>query len=222
LVLANCILEALTHNIALPTNGLGRFNLLEGWTCIANREEEFGVFVQASSLIQPLHVHIFGFPRFWECPSCGFGLGLLRKCFHTDTQKAIPRLKNSPAALRISVLIVAAQAALIWLAAIWGGLQVAGGNFERMLPALLLLAIAVGFAAWATMIALRLSQLRAWAYTAALVLEATLGSVGVASFLGEFASPPIAAALLVPAGVAILLLSRREVRALYPQRRFGG
>ena len=120
------------------------------------------------------------------------------------------------------MLIVAAQAALIWLAAIWGGLQVAGGNFERMLPALLLLAIAVGFAAWATMIALRLSQLRAWAYTAALVLQATLGSVGVASFLGEFASPSIAAALLVPAGVAILLLSRREVRQLFPQRKFGG
>ena len=124
--------------------------------------------------------------------------------------------------MRIIVLIHSAQAALIWLAVIWGGLQVAVGNFDRILPALLLLAIAAGFALWATMIALRLSQLRAWSYTAALVLQATLGSVGVASFLGEFASPPIAAGLLLPAGVAILLLSRSDVRALYPQRKFGG
>ena len=123
--------------------------------------------------------------------------------------------------MRIIVLIHSAQAGLLWVAVIWGALQIVQRNIDRLLPALLLLAIAVGFALWATFIALRLAQLRAWSYTAALVLQATLGSVGVASVLGDFGSVPIAAALLVPAGVAILLLSRRDVRALYPQRRFG-
>ena len=53
-------LQALLPNLATSANSLGLLYLEDGRTCVADREEELGVFVEARGTIAP--IHCWGFP----------------------------------------------------------------------------------------------------------------------------------------------------------------
>jgi hypothetical protein len=122
-----------------------------------------------------------------------------------------PRRGRRSRAHLLLVLLLGAEAALLWAAVIWLILELLTDQPTSFASALAILGIALIAAAWVTTITVATLRGRAWIRAAAVTWQLVQIFVAIGSFQGLYARPDLGWALLVPSILVLVLLFTRSV-----------
>ena len=109
------------------------------------------------------------------------------------------------------VLLLGAEAALLWAVVVWLILELLTDQPTSLASALAILAIALIAAAWVTTITVATLRGRPWIRAAAVTWQLVQVFVAIGCFQGLYARPDLGWALLVPSVLVIVLLFTRSV-----------
>jgi hypothetical protein len=109
------------------------------------------------------------------------------------------------------VLLLGAEAALLWAAVIWLILELLTDQPTSFASALAILGIAGIAAAWVTTITVATLRGRSWIRAAAVTWQLVQVFIAIGCFQGLYARPDVGWALLVPSVLVIVLLVTRSV-----------
>ena len=127
-----------------------------------------------------------------------------------DGQSGPRRGRRSRAHLLL-VLLLGAEAALLWAAVIWLILELLTDQPTSFASALAILGIAGIAAAWVTTITVATLRGRSWIRAAAVTWQLVQVFIAIGCFQGFYARPDVGWALLVPSVLVIVLLFTRSV-----------
>jgi hypothetical protein len=116
-------------------------------------------------------------------------------------------------ALTVLVLLLGAEAALLWALVIWLILELLTEQPSSFASALAILVLTVVAAIWVTAIAVATLRNRSWIRAAAVTWQLVQVFVAIGSFQGFYARPDLGWALLVPSVVVVVLLFAPSVVA---------
>ena len=122
-----------------------------------------------------------------------------------------PRRGRRSRAHLLLVLLLGAEAALLWAAVIWLILELLTDQPTSFASALAILAIAVIAAAWVTTITVATLRGRSWIRAAAVTWQLVQVFIAIGCFQGFYARPDLGWALLVPSVLVLVLLFTRSV-----------
>ena len=122
-----------------------------------------------------------------------------------------PRRGRRSRAHLLLVLLLGAEAALLWAAVIWLILELLTDQPTSFASALAILAIAGIAAAWVTTITVATLRGRSWIRAAAVTWQLVQVFIAIGCFQGFYARPDVGWALLVPSVLVIVLLFTRSV-----------
>ena len=122
-----------------------------------------------------------------------------------------PRRGRRSRAHLLLVLLLGAEAALLWAAVIWLILELLTDQPTSFASALAILGIAGIAAAWVTTITVATLRGRSWIRAAAVTWQLVQVFVAIGCFQGFYARPDVGWALLVPSVLVIVLLFTRSV-----------
>ncbi|HYI32519.1 MAG TPA: hypothetical protein VEX88_03560 [Glaciibacter sp.] len=107
---------------------------------------------------------------------------------------------------RLLVAILAAEAALLWVAFAWQVHQLVTSSPASVPSALALMVINALVAVWVSVIAVHAAKGRSWVRGAALSWQLVQIAISIGAFQGAYARPDVGWALLIPSVVVIVLL----------------
>lgn len=121
-----------------------------------------------------------------------------------------PRAPLRPRALLLLAILLAAEAALLWAAAVWLVLELIMATPTSLASALAILVLVLVAAAWVTATAINSLRRRTWIRGAAVTWQLVQIAVAVGCFQGLYARADLGWALLLPslAVLALLFLPR--------------
>ena len=122
-----------------------------------------------------------------------------------------PRRGRRSRAHLLLVLLLGAEAALLWAAVIWLILELLTDQPTSFASALAILAIAVIAAVWVTTITVATLRGRSWIRAAAVTWQLVQVFIAIGCFQGFYARPDLGWALLVPSVLVLVLLFTRSV-----------
>jgi hypothetical protein len=122
-----------------------------------------------------------------------------------------PRPARRSRALIALVLLLAAEAALLWAAVVWLILELLTDQPTSFASALAILAITVIAATWVSAITVGTLRGRTWIRAAAVTWQLVQIFVAIGCFQGLYARPDLGWALLVPSVLVLVLLFTRSV-----------
>jgi hypothetical protein len=124
-----------------------------------------------------------------------------------------PRRGRRSRAHLLLVLLLGAEAALLWAAVVWLILELLTDQPTSFASALAILVLAVIAAAWVTTITVATLRGRSWIRAAAVTWQLVQVFVAIGCFQGLYARPDLGWALLVPSVLVLVLLFTRSVIA---------
>ena len=122
-----------------------------------------------------------------------------------------PRRGRRSRAHYLLVLLLGAEAALLWAAVIWLILELLTDQPTSFASALAILVIALIAAAWVTTITVATLRGRSWIRAAAVTWQLVQVFIAIGCFQGLYARPDLGWALLVPSALVLVLLFTRSV-----------
>jgi len=124
-----------------------------------------------------------------------------------------PRPGPRTGALRALVVLLSAEAALLWALVIWLILELLTDQPTSFASAVAILILTVIAAIWVTTITVATLRKRTWIRAAAVTWQLVQIFVAIGCFQGLYARPDVGWALLVPSVVVIALLFTPSVLA---------
>ena len=118
-----------------------------------------------------------------------------------------------PRALIALVVLLAAEALLLWSAVVWLILELLTDQPASFASAIAILVLAVIAAVWVSTIAVATLRTRPWIRAAAVTWQLMQVFVAIGCFQGLYAQPGLGWALLVPSVLVVILLFTRSVLA---------
>jgi hypothetical protein len=109
------------------------------------------------------------------------------------------------------VLLLGAEAALLWAVVVWLILELLTDQPASFASALAILAIALIAAAWVSTITVATLRGRSWIRAAAVTWQLVQVFIAIGCFQGLYARPDLGWALLVPSVLVVVLLFTRSV-----------
>jgi len=122
-----------------------------------------------------------------------------------------PQPARRSRALIALVLLLAAEAALLWAAVVWLILELLTDQPTSLASALAILVLTVVAALWVSAIAVGTFRGRTWIRAAAVTWQLVQVFVAIGCFQGLYARPDLGWALLIPSVLVIVLLFTRSV-----------
>jgi hypothetical protein len=132
----------------------------------------------------------------------------------TQTEQSPPR---SPALVALAVILTLEALAFAG-ATVFFAVELVAAPAASIASAIALMVVVALAAVWVGFIVRGLLRGQAWTRAAVVVLQILVGAVGVGSVQGPEPRPDLAAALIVPAIVAMVLLFTRSVVAATSDR----
>lgn len=132
----------------------------------------------------------------------------------TQTEQSHPR---SPA-LVILAIILALEGLALAGATVFFAVELVAAPASSTASAVALMVVVAIAAVWVGFVVRGLLRGQAWTRAAVVVLQILIGAVGIGSVQGPEPRPDLAAALIVPAVVAIVLLFTKSVVAVTSDR----
>jgi len=132
----------------------------------------------------------------------------------SSDQPVEPEKPRRTAGVRVLVLLLAAEAALLWAAVGWLILELLTDQPTSFASALAITVLAAVAAVWVTTITVATARGRSWIRAAAITWQLVQVFVAIGSFQGLYARPDLGWALLVPSIVVIVLLFTPSVLAV--------
>lgn len=132
----------------------------------------------------------------------------------TQTEQSHPR---SPA-LVILAIILALEGLALAGATLFFAVELVAAPASSTASAVALMVVVAIAAVWVGFVVRGLLRGQAWTRAAVVVLQILIGAVGIGSVQGPEPRPDLAAALIVPAVVAIVLLFTKSVVAVTSDR----
>ena len=118
-----------------------------------------------------------------------------------------------PRALVALVVLLAAEALLLWSAVVWLILELLTDRPASFASAIAILLLVVIAAVWVSTIAVATFRARAWIRAAAVTWQLMQVFIAIGCFQGLYARPDLGWALLVPSVLVVILLFTRSVLA---------
>jgi hypothetical protein len=125
-----------------------------------------------------------------------------------------PRRGRRSRAHVLLVVLLGAEASLLWAAVIWLVLELLTDQPTSFASALAILVLAVIAAAWVTAITVATLRGRSWIRAAAVTWQLVQVFIAIGCFQGLYARPDLGWALLVPSALVMVLLFTRSVIAV--------
>jgi len=122
-----------------------------------------------------------------------------------------PRPARRSRALIALVVLLAAEAALLWAAVLWLILELLTQQPTSFASALAILVLTVVAALWVSTITVGTLRGRSWIRAAAVTWQLVQIFIAVGCFQGFYARPDLGWALLVPSVLVLVLLFTRSV-----------
>jgi len=122
-----------------------------------------------------------------------------------------PRPARRSRALIALVVLLAAEAALLWVAVLWLILELLTDQPTSFASAVAILVLAVVAAVWVSTITVATLRGRSWIRAAAVTWQLVQVFIAIGCFQGLYARPDLGWALLVPSVLVIVLLFTRSV-----------
>ncbi|WP_240632377.1 MULTISPECIES: hypothetical protein [unclassified Cryobacterium] len=122
-----------------------------------------------------------------------------------------PRPARRSRALIALVLLLAAEAALLWAAVLWLILELLTDQPASFASALAILVLTIVAAVWVSAITVGALRGRSWIRAAAVTWQLVQVFVAIGCFQGLYARPDLGWALLIPSVLVIVLLLTRSV-----------
>ena len=129
----------------------------------------------------------------------------------SSDQPVEPEKPRRPAGVRVLVLLLAAEAALLWAAVGWLILELLTDQPSSFASAVAILVITVVAALWVSTITVATLRGRSWIRAAAVTWQLVQVFIAIGCFQGLYARPDLGWALLVPSVLVIVLLFTRSV-----------
>jgi hypothetical protein len=124
-----------------------------------------------------------------------------------------PRRGRRSRAHNALVLLLGAEAALLWGVVVWLILELLTDQPSSFASALAILILAIIAAAWVSTITVATLRGRSWIRAAAVTWQLVQVFIAIGSFQGLYARPDLGWALIVPSVLVVVLLFTRSVVA---------